>query len=156
MNHAIKQRLAEKNLALPQLQAPKHSYVPARRAGDVLFLSGKTTLVDGTVRSVGHVGSDLTIEEGQDAARICALNLLAQMEVEVGLENVAAVVKLTGFVACPENFDGQATVMNAASDLFVDVLGEVGQHARSAVGVSALPGGTSVEIDAIVLLAPSA
>jgi enamine deaminase RidA (YjgF/YER057c/UK114 family) len=115
-----------------------------------MFFSGKTTQVNGVIVTPGKVGKDLTTEEGETAAKVCAINLLSQIEHDIGLENVSRILKLTGFVASAENFFSQPKVIDGASHVFVDVLGARGQHARSAIGVAALPGNSSVEIEVII------
>lgn len=152
MNDTIARRLTELGLTLPAQPKPRHSYIPCRRAGALAFFSGKTTLTDGQVRFPGRLG-ELTVAEGEQAARLAALNLLAQVDCEIGLENVAAVLKLTGFVASADGFSEHAVVINAASNLLIDVLGEAGQHARTAIGVSSLPGNSPVEVEAVILAA---
>jgi enamine deaminase RidA (YjgF/YER057c/UK114 family) len=149
VNEQIAQRLAELGLELPQLAAPRYQYVPATRAGELWFFSGKTPVTAGAVQHPGRLG-DLSVDEGRQAARIAALNLLSAIETELGLENVTRVLKITGFVASADGFVEQPEVVDAASELFVDVLGNPGRHARTAIGVSWLPGNAPVEIEAIV------
>jgi len=149
VNEQIAQRLAALGLELPQLAAPRHQYVQATSAGELWFFSGKTPLVAGTVQYPGRLG-ELTVEQGRQAARIAAVNLLAAIETELGLENVARVLKVTGFVASADGFVQQPEVINAASELLAEVLGDAGRHARSAIGVAWLPGNAAVEIEAVV------
>ena len=149
MNDDIRSRLDALSLALEPQPVPKHRYLPIRRDGDVIYLSGKTAMTAGAVAVTGRLETDADVERGRRAARICALNLLATIEQEVGLENVSSVLKLTGFVASGPRFYQQPQVINAASEVLRDVLGEAGDHARSAIGVAALPGDSSVEIELI-------
>src|SRR5690606_363052 len=127
--------------------APKHPYTPVMRDGDVLYLSGKTAVRAGKVAVTGRLETDDDVDRGREAATLCALNLLSALDETVGLENVSTLLKLTGFVASGPAFVQQPQVINAASELLREVLGEVGTHARSAVGVSALPGNSAVEIE---------
>lgn len=147
-------RLAALGLELPPLPTPKGSYVPASRLGNTLFLAGHIpTRVDGSL-VVGRVGETVTEADARDAARLVALNILATLRHEVGLENVVQVHKLVAFVNCVDDFTNQPAVINGCSDLLHDVLGDAGVHARSAVGTNALPLGIPVEIEAIVEVAP--
>lgn len=129
---------------------PRHSYVPLVRDGNVLYLSGKTPMREGAVVYAGVLDSEADVDRGREAARLCIVNLLSTLDSAVGLGEVESILKVTGFVASTDRFTLQPQVINAASDLLVAVLGDAGSHARSAVGVSSLPGGSSVEIEAIV------
>lgn len=151
---SAQERLAGLGLELPAQTPPRHPYLTAREDDGLLYLSGKTPVLDGTVRFTGPLRTRDDIDTGREAARLCALQLLAAIDQEAGLERVAAVIKVTGFVASAPEFDGQPEVVNAASELLIEVLGDVGRHARSSIGVSALPGGSAVEIEAIVRLLP--
>jgi enamine deaminase RidA (YjgF/YER057c/UK114 family) len=142
-------RLAELGLTLPQVVPPLASYVPAVQSGNYVYVSGQLPMVEGKLPYVGKVGADVTVEQGTDLARICALNALAAIDALVGLGRVVKIVKVTGFVASAEGFTGQPAVVNGASQLFGDVLGELGRHARSAVGVAELPLGAPVEVEVI-------
>lgn len=155
MTSAIEKRLAEMNLALPAPGAPGGNYVPFVIVGDLAFLSGQVARADGKMVYAGKVGYALTVEQGQAAARLCALNLLAQLEVACNgdLDRVARCVRLSGFVNCGPDFKLQPQVVNGASDLIVAVLGERGRHARTAVGVASLPGDSAVEVEGIFQLA---
>ncbi|BCW42668.1 hypothetical protein StoSoilB3_42030 (plasmid) [Arthrobacter sp. StoSoilB3] len=152
MNKTIQARLDAAGISLPAQGTPRWSYVPYRRAGKIAFFSGKTTLVNGAVQLPGLLG-DLDVPTGQEAARIATSNLLSQIDQEVGLENVEAVLKLTGYVASTPTFTEQALVIEAASTLLLDVLGSAGEHSRLAIGVASLPGGSAVEVECVVLLA---
>jgi enamine deaminase RidA (YjgF/YER057c/UK114 family) len=145
------QRLEGLGIDLPHPAAPLAAYVPAVRAGDLVFVSGQLPLVDGKPVAVGRLGGDVGLEEGQAAAQRCAINVIAVLKAELGqLSRVRRVVKLTGFVACEPDFTEQAKVVNGASELFGEVFGDRGLHARAAVGMAALPFGVPVEVEAIV------
>ncbi|MCS6780029.1 MAG: RidA family protein [Geminicoccaceae bacterium] len=150
----VEKRLAEKGIELPPVSAPVANYVNAVRTGNLLFLSGKgPSFADGS-QGKGKVGQDLSIEEGYRHARQVGLNLIAVMKAELGdLDRVARVVKVLGMVNCPPSFTDHPKVINGCSDLFVEVFGERGRHARSAVGMGSLPGDISVEIECIVEVA---
>lgn len=147
----IENRLAELKIVLPKVQPPIASYVNAVRTGNLIFLSGKgPTNAEGKFIS-GKVGVDLTLEEGKVAARNTGLNLLAALKAEIGdLDKVKRIVKVLGMVNCPSDFTQQPQVINGFSDLMVEVFGEKGKHARSAVGVGSLPSNIPVEIEMIV------
>lgn len=146
-------RLAELGLTLPSVVPPLASYVPAVQSGNYVYVSGQVPMVDGKLPYVGKVGGNVTVEQGTEMARICALNALAAIDALVGLGRLVKIVKLTGFVASAEGFTGQPAVVNGASNLFGDVLGELGRHARSAVGVAELPLGAPVEVEVIAEIA---
>lgn len=151
----IEARLKELGVALPTPPAPAANYVPFTVAGNLVFVAGQIPFVNGEIRHKGRLGAEVSVEVGREAARICALNVLAQAKAACGgdLDRVKRCLKVVGFVACAEGFDRQPEVMNGASDLFVEVLGEAGRHARSAVGSSALPRGVPVEVEAIFEIA---
>ena len=144
-------RLAELKIALPQAAAPLANYVPTVRSGDLLFVSGQVCQWNGERRFMGKLGGDISLEQGQEAARLCGLNLLAQAKAALGgdLDRILRCVRLGAFVNCTPDFTQQPQVANGASDLMVQVLGDAGRHARAAVGVNALPGGVAVEVDAV-------
>lgn len=147
----IEERIKELGLKLPEVPKPVANYVPAVKTGNLLFISGHGPGKDIGKLSTGKVGRDLTLEEGYEAAKNVALCLLSTVRGIVDdLDKVKRVVKVVGFVNCSEDFTDQPKVVNGASDLFVDVFGERGIHARSAVGMYQLPGGIPVEIEAIV------
>src|SRR6266545_3527584 len=131
---------------------PLAAYVPTVRSGDMVYVSGQVPMVDGKPSHLGRLGADgLGVEEGVEAARRCAINLLAALKAELGdLSRVRRVVKVTGFVASAPDFHDQPKVVNGASELLVEVFGDAGRHARSAVGLAALPLGVPVEVEAIV------
>lgn len=143
-------RLRELGLELPDVAAPAGSYIPAKRSGHLIFTAGQVPFVRGEIPVTGKVGGSVSIEEAKDAARICALNALAAAAREAGgLDNIASIVKVTGFVASAPGFTGQPEVINGASELLGQVFGESGLHARSAVGVAELPLGAPVEVEII-------
>jgi enamine deaminase RidA (YjgF/YER057c/UK114 family) len=144
-------RLTELGLELPSAPTPMGSYVTAARSGNLLFLSGHGPLRDGRVVYRGRVGRDLTLQQGQEAARLTGLNLLASTRSALGsLDRVRRVVKALGMVQCTEDFVDHPKVINGFSDLMVEVFGDAGRHARSAVGMSSLPLGIAVEIEMVL------
>ena len=147
----VEHRLAEQGLALPNPVSPIANYVPFVRSGNLVYISGQVSIdADGGIK--GTVGGDLSLEQGQAAARLCGLNLLAQMRAACGgdLDKVKRVVKLGGFVQGAADFIDIPSVVNGCSDLMVAAFGDNGRHARSAVGVYRLPRGFAVEVDAVV------
>ena len=154
MAGTIERRLIERDIELPQAAAPVANYVPAVRSGNMLYISGQVTLWNGERRHVGKLGAEISADEGQVAARLCALNIIAQAKAALGdLDRVARVVKLVGFVNSTPDFVDQPKVINGASDLMAEVFGDKGKHARSAVGVASLPLGIAVEVEAILEVA---
>lgn len=149
---AVADRLAELGLSLPQVAVPAGSYQPWARTGNLLFTAGQLPFVDGTLPATGKVGGEVPPEDAKQYARQAGMNVLAAIDAAVGLDEVVRVVKVVGFVASAEGFTGQPGVVNGASDLFFEVFGEAGRHARSAVGVAELPLGSPVEVEAIVEL----
>jgi enamine deaminase RidA (YjgF/YER057c/UK114 family) len=143
-------RLNELGLELPAVATPQGSYVPAVRTGNLVFTAGQLPLQAGKLAGAGKVGAGVTPEEGRALARICALNALAAVDASVGIDAVTRVVKVVGFVASAAGFHGQPGVVNGASELFGEVFGAAGSHARSAVGVSELPLDAPVEVELIV------
>ena len=144
-------RLKELNLDLPTPPRPMANYVTAARSGTLLFLSGHGPVRDGRVVYQGKVGRDLTIEQGRQAARLTGLNLLASVRAALGsLDRVRRVVKVLGMVQCADDFTDHPAVINGFSDLMVDVFGDAGRHARSAVGMGSLPFGIAVEVEMIL------
>jgi enamine deaminase RidA (YjgF/YER057c/UK114 family) len=147
MSHIAK-RLEELGITLPHPVAPIANYVGFVRTGNLLFLSGQLCLVDGVPVAKGKLGSQVTIEAGQAAARVSGINLLAQVRLALGdLDKVVRVVRLGGFISSAPDFLGASTVMDGASDLMVAVFGDGGRHARSAVAVPVLPADAAVEVD---------
>jgi enamine deaminase RidA (YjgF/YER057c/UK114 family) len=152
-------RLDELGVTLPPVVPPVAAYVPAVRAGDLVFTSGQLPMVDGSLAAVGKVGAMVTSEQAKDLARTCALNALSAIDELVGLEAVVRVVKVVGFVASAPDFTGQPAVVNGASELLGEVFGSgpdgAGQHARSAVGVASLPLDAPVEVELVVEVEPA-
>ena len=147
----IEEKIKELGLELPEVAKPLAAYIPAKQVGNLVMTSGQVPLVKGVINFAGKVGSDLTEEEGQKAAQICALNCLAAIKGVIGnLDKVVEVVKLTVFVASAETFTSQPKVANGASELIGKIFGESGKHVRSAVGVTSLPLNASVEIEMTV------
>jgi len=147
---AIADRLAELGLVLPDVAAPAGSYVPAVASGELVFTSGQLPFIDGALPTTGLLGAGVEVAEAADLAAVAALNALAAVaSVLGGLDRVVRIVKVTGFVASAPGFTQQPAVINGASNLLVDVFGEHGRHARSAVGVAALPLGSPVEVELI-------
>lgn len=149
MSGPVEARLAELGITLPSPAAPAANYVPFVRTGNLLFVSGQIPVGPNGVEHVAKVGADYSVEQGQAAARLCAINLLAQARAAVGDLTRVSCVKLTGFVNATPDFTDHAKVVNGASDLMVAALGEKGRHARAAVGMSSLPLGVAVEVEAI-------
>ena len=150
----IEERLAELGLELPPAAAPIASYVPVRISGDQAFVAGQVPIEDGRLLSAGKLGADVSIEQGQEAARRCALQALAALRNALGsLDRVRGIVKLDVFVASAPGFTDHPKVANGASDLLVEVFGEEGRHARAAVGVAELPLGASVEVALVAQIA---
>jgi enamine deaminase RidA (YjgF/YER057c/UK114 family) len=147
----IENRLASLGITLPSPPAPAGSYVPVVVSHNFAFVAGQIPSEGGQVKFRGKVGRDLSIEAGQQAARLCTINALAQLKSSLGnLDRVKRLVKVTGFVSCDPSFTDQPKVVNGASDLLVQVFGENGKHARAAVGVSSLPLDSAVEVEFIV------
>ncbi len=145
----VEARMKELEVELPQPSKPGANYVPFVRSGNLVFLTGQLSQWNGERRFVGKLGREFGVREGQQAARLCALNLLAHLRVALNgdLDRVVLTVRLAGYVNSTPDFDGQSQVMNGASDLFIDLLGEAGRHTRMAVGVSALPYDVAVEVE---------
>ncbi|ONK13022.1 RidA family protein [Streptomyces sp. MP131-18] len=150
---AVEARLAELGIALPEVVPPVAAYVPAVRSGRYVYTSGQVPMVGGELPAAGKVGAEVSPERAKELARICALNALAAVKSVAGdLDRIERVVKVVGFVASAPGFTGQPQVINGASELFGDVLGERGRHARSAVGVAVLPLDAPVEVEIVVEL----
>ncbi|MEW6770318.1 MAG: RidA family protein [Bacillota bacterium] len=144
-------RLKELGIILPEAPRPVAAYLPYVVVDGLVFTAGQLPVADGKVRYTGRVGAELTVEEGREAARLCALNCLAVVRAAAGsLDNVVKLVKLTGFVASAPDFHGQPQVLNGASEFLEAVFGTAGRHARTAVGVAALPLGAAVELEMVV------
>ncbi|MEM9013307.1 MAG: RidA family protein [Pseudomonadota bacterium] len=147
--------LARLGITLPAPAAPVASYVGYVVVGKLVYVSGQVPLVDGKIAVSGLLGRDVSVEQGMEAARICAINLLAQAQAAAGgsLEGIGRVVRLGGFVASTPDFTDHPKVVNGASDLMKEVFGEAGAHARAAVGVAALPLNSAVEVEGLFELA---
>lgn len=151
----IDARLAELNIELPKAAVPLAAYVPAVRTGNQLFISGQVPLWNGELRHVGKLGAGYDIDQGREAARTCALNIIAQAKLALDgdLDRVVRVVKLVGFVNSTGDFNDQPKVINGASELFLEIFGDAGKHARSAVSAASLPFGVAVEVEAVLEVA---
>lgn len=151
----IDDRLAELSITLAEPAVPAGAYVPAIVDGDHVLTSGQLPLVDGSLPATGHVGAQVGPEQAKELARVCAINALAAIRSAIGdLDRVEQVVKVVGFVSSAPDFTGQPGVINGASELFGEVFGQAGEHARSAVGVAALPLGSPVEVEVTVRVRP--
>ncbi len=152
---SIEAKLIELGLTLPAAAAPVAAYVPVVIAGDLAFVSGQVSFVDGVLVQ-GRLGDDVTLEQGIAAAQGCGLMILAQLKAALGsLDRVERVIKLGAFVNCTADFTDQPKVANGASELMMAVFGEAGKHSRAAVGAPSLPLGVAVEVDAIVAIRPA-
>jgi enamine deaminase RidA (YjgF/YER057c/UK114 family) len=149
-------RLAELGITLPAVSAPLAAYVPAVRAGDLVFTAGQLPLVVGAMPVTGKVGAEVSREQARDLARTCALNALAAIHALVGLDAVVQVVKVVGFVASAPDFTDQPAVVDGASEFLAEVFGHAGAHARSSVGVAVLPRDAAVEVELVVEIAGGA
>jgi len=145
------EKLRALGLELPPAPKPVGAYVPAVRTGNLVFVSGQLPMKDGELMTMGHVGGEVTLEEARQCALQAALNALAAVAAEIGgLKHVARIVRVTGYVASAPGFTEQAKVLNAASELLVEVFGEAGRHSRVAVGAAELPLGAPVELELVV------
>ena len=155
MSGKIEARLKELGIELPQASAPVANYVPYTVSGNVVVVSGQISVRGGKPEFVGKLGAGISIAEGQQAAKLCALNVIAHLKNACGgdLDRVKRVLRLGGFVNCTPDFTDMPQVVNGASDMMVEVFGDAGKHARAAVGVSSLPFGVAVEVEAMVELA---
>jgi enamine deaminase RidA (YjgF/YER057c/UK114 family) len=152
MSGKIEARLRELGIELPHPATPVANYVPFTTAGNLVFVSGQLCQWNGELRFIGKLGAAISIADGRAAAKLCALNVLAHLRVACGgdLDRVRRVLRLGGFVNCTPDFNDMPQVVNGASDLMVEIFGDSGRHARAAVGMSSLPGGVAVEVDATV------
>ncbi len=149
----IEARLRALDLVLPEAKPPIASYVPFLHKNGQLLVSGQLPMRDGVIAVTGHLGGDVSLDAGQDAARLCALNILAQAKLALGdLDRIVQLLRINGFVSAVPDFGDHPKVINGASDLLVDVLGDKGRHTRIAIGCSSLPLNAAVEIDAIFAL----
>ncbi|MFI4986168.1 MAG: RidA family protein [Alphaproteobacteria bacterium] len=150
----IEARLKELKIELPKAAAPVANYVPYVEAGPLLFVSGQVTFWNGELKYIGKLGKEVSLDDGRAAARLCALNVLAQAQAALGsLDRVKRVVMVQGFVNAVPEFTDHPKVVNGASDLFVEVFGEAGKHARFAVGAGSLPVNVAVEVAAVLEIA---
>ncbi|WP_026584055.1 RidA family protein [Bacillus sp. J33] len=151
LKKGIEERLEELNIQLPVLADSKMPFEPGAILGNTVFLSGQTPRVNGVQKYMGTVGDDISIEEAQEAARICTLNLLAALKGIIGdLNKIKRIIKMDGYVASTSEFKDHPAVINAASELLHEIFGKENGHARKAVGMASLPGGAPVEIEMIV------
>ena len=151
MTSKVEKKLNDMGITVPDAPAPAANYVPFVKTGNLVFVSGQVPFVDGKLQVTGTVGGNVSVEDAQGQARVCAINLIAQLKVacDGDLDRVVQVVKLGAFVASESDFNGQPGVVNGASDLMVEASGDAGRHARFAVGTNALPLGCVVEIDGV-------
>jgi enamine deaminase RidA (YjgF/YER057c/UK114 family) len=151
MTGRIDQHLRERGIEIPEVAPPRFNYVPVVLSRGQAWVAGQVPYLGAEIRYQGALGKDLALEAGQAAARLCMLNVLGQLKLALGgdLDRVRRAVKVVGYVACTPDFTAQPLVMNAASDLLVEVFGEAGRHARSAVGTPSLPLNAAVEVDAV-------
>lgn len=151
MSGSIAARLQNMGISLPAAVPPAANYVPTVRTGNLLYVAGQVPMKDGKAEFVGKLGHDMSVAQGQQAARLCAINILAQVAgaLDGDLERVVRCVRLGGFVNAVPEFTEQPQVINGASDLIVEVFGDAGKHTRAAVGVGSLPRGVAVEVDAV-------
>ncbi|MGD1876604.1 MAG: RidA family protein [Kiloniellaceae bacterium] len=145
-------RLAKLGIDVPQAAAPVANYVGFVQSGNLVFVSGQVPMKDGKFQFQGKLGDGMSVEDGQAAARLCAINVIAQVKAACGgdLDRVQRVVKLTGFVNSTGDFTDQPKIVNGASDLMVEVFAEKGKHSRAAVSAASLPAGVAVEVEAVV------
>ncbi len=151
MAGAIDARLQELGIELPEAAAPAANYVPYVVSGNHVFVAGQITIYNGEIQYVGKLGRDYGVEEGEAAARLCALNIIAQVKAACGgdLDRVVRCLRLGGFVNSTADFTDQPEVINGASNLMVEVFGDKGKHSRAAVSAASLPRGVAVEVDAV-------
>jgi enamine deaminase RidA (YjgF/YER057c/UK114 family) len=151
----IDARLKELGITVPEGVAPAGNYVPAVRSGNLVFVAGQIPLEGGKPQFIGKLGREFQVEDGQKAARLCAINIVSQLRAALGgdLDKVKRIVRVGGFVNAVPDFTDQPQVINGASDLLVQIFGEAGKHARAAVGVSSLPRGVAVEVEAVAEVA---
>ena len=156
MTESISSRLNDLGLTLPPAPAPVATYTPTLMSGNLLFISGQISKPANADIITGTLGANLTLDDGIEAARVCALNILAQANAALGnLDLIEHVARLNGFVCATPDFTDHPKVINGASDLMVKILGDAGKHTRAAIGVASLPAGCAVEIDAILVIKPT-
>jgi len=151
MSGRVTARLAELGVELPEVATPRGNYVPVVLAGGQAWVAGQVPFWNNEIQFQGKVGEDFSVEDGQAAARLCFLNILAQLQVALDgdLDRIQRIIKLGGFVNCPAEFTQHPLVVNGASDLAAEIFGDAGRHARFAVGAASLPLGVAVEIDGV-------
>ena len=154
MTGKINARLLELGIELPEAASPAANYVPYALEGNTLYIAGQVPSWNGKLLHIGKVGGDYSVEDAVQAARVCGLNIIAQANAALGgdLDRIRRIAKVGGFVNCVTNFSQHPAVINGASDLFVEVFGDTGKHARFAVGAGSLPMGVAVEVDAIIVV----
>lgn len=152
MSNIIDQKLNELNITLPEATAPAAAYLPFIKSGNLLYISGQLPFVDGALFATGHLGDNVSLEDGKKAAEYSAINILsvAKLALDGDLSRIKQIVKINGFVGSTPDFVSQHLVINGASELLAKVLGNKGQHARAAVGMASLPLNAAVEIEAII------
>jgi len=151
MAENTEKKLADLGIDLPNPAAPAANYIPYTIAGNILTISGQIPMGPNGIEYIAKLGDDASVVTGQKAARLCAINILAQAKAALGsLDRVKQVIKIQGFVNSTPDFTDQPEVINGASDLLVEVLGDAGKHARAAVGMASLPRGVAVEVDAVI------
>jgi enamine deaminase RidA (YjgF/YER057c/UK114 family) len=144
-------RLIQRGLIIPTAPVPAANYVPFKLSGNILYVAGQVPRLNGKSAFIGILGRDISLEDAQRAARLCCLNILSQIKAAIGdLDEVCSVIRLVGYVASTSDFVEQHLVMDGASDLMVEVFGDAGKHARTSVGVAALPQGVPVEVEATI------
>ncbi|MDB5314686.1 MAG: hypothetical protein JWO26_769 [Rhodospirillales bacterium] len=155
MAGTIDARLAELGIVLPNPASPMANYIPYNTTGNLVVVSGQVPLDDGRIAITGKVGATVSVDEGRRAARLCFINVVAQLRAACGgdLDRVVKVVRLGGFIASPAEFTQHAAVMNGASDLAVEIFGDAGRHARTTIGVPALPGDAAAEVEGMFEIA---
>ena len=146
----IEEKLKQMNIVLPEAAKPLASYIPVTKTGNLIFTAGQIPTKDGKLTFKGKIGKDISLEDGKDAAKLCAINCLSVLKSEIqSLDNIKRIVKVTVFINSSEGFTDQPKVANGASDFLVELFGEKGKHVRSAVGVNELPIDASVEVEMI-------
>jgi enamine deaminase RidA (YjgF/YER057c/UK114 family) len=150
---SAREKLSQLGLQVPIAAKPVAAYVPAARTGNLVFTAGQLPLVDGQMVAVGKVGGDVDVEQAKKLAEICALNCLAAVETIVPIEKIVRIIRVVGYVNGVSGFTNQPAVINGASELFLNIWGDLGKHARSAVGVAELPLNAPVEIELTVEIA---
>lgn len=146
----MQERLKELNIVIPEVAKPLAAYVPAVKTGDLVYISGQLPMIENNVVYKGKIGSDLSIEDGREAAKLCVINCLAALTTCADLDAIEKIIKITGYIQCTSDFYEQALVLNGASELLVDLLGDKGKHSRAAIGVNSLPLNAACEIEMIV------